>query len=85
MTLFIIQPTLERGKTTLPMLELKRPQMDRQKTSVDISERRASMFLHDEDHFTYVAALEIGTSYSGYAYCPRKDGKSVAKEIGKLT
>lgn len=39
------------------------------------------MFLHDEETFTYVAAIEIGTSYSGYAYCQRKDGKSIAKDI----
>ncbi|XP_045194396.2 heat shock 70 kDa protein 12A-like [Mercenaria mercenaria] len=46
-----------------------------------MSERRTSLFLNDEDNFTFVAALEIGTSYSGYAYCQRKDGKSIAKDI----
>lgn len=57
--------------------------MEKQNTTVDLTERRASMFLHDEDNFSYVAAIEIGTSYSGYAYCQRKQGKIVAKDIGK--
>lgn len=63
----------------------KQPQLlDKQNTFVnDVPDRRTSLFLHDEDNYSFVAALEIGTSYSGYAYSPRKDGKSVAKDIGK--
>jgi len=61
---------------------MKRPRVEKENTTL-VSGRRTSMFLHDDNVFTYVAAIEIGTSYSGYAYCPRKDGKSISKDIGK--
>jgi hypothetical protein len=82
--LTMLQLRLERNKTTLPMLDLKRPILKKETTSLNTSERRTSMFLEDKDKFTYVVALEVGTSYSGYAYAQRKDGKSIAKDIGSI-
>ncbi|XP_052818417.1 heat shock 70 kDa protein 12A-like [Mya arenaria] len=74
------RPKLERHKTTLPSITPRFPAVERQKTSVDI-EPRPAKFTEDKETFTHVAAIEIGTSYSGYAYAPRKEGKSVAKDI----
>ncbi|KAL4234287.1 hypothetical protein ACF0H5_005938 [Mactra antiquata] len=74
-------PRFERNKTTFPRLELQKNQITKQNTSLNLKEHRSSIFLKDEDNFAFVAALEIGTSYSGYAYCARKDNKNITKDI----
>jgi len=46
---------------------------------------RPTMFQEkDEGKYSYVAAIEVGTSYSGYAFAPRSKGRLNIKEIGKL-
>ncbi|XP_052233294.1 heat shock 70 kDa protein 12A-like [Dreissena polymorpha] len=76
-------PTLHRLKTTLPALNEKRPVIEKQNTAFNFTSHQPAVFMQDENSFTYVAAIEIGTSYSGYAYAPRKDGKLIAKDIDK--
>ena len=46
-----------------------------------MSRAKKSLFSHEEEGFGMVAAIEIGTSYSGFAYATKRDGKSIAQHI----
>lgn len=43
--------------------------------------RRKSLFNSDDDNYSMVAAIEIGTSYSGFAYATRRDSRPIGQHI----
>ena len=93
-TFFLLQrPKLERGKTVFPVIARAAVKLQKQNTSLDLKREptvvelkpRPTMFQEkDEGKYSYVAAIEVGTSYSGYAFAPRSNGRLNIKEIGKL-
>ena len=83
---YFIQIALERSRTTLSKTDaiLERQMSILKKKKPNLSKKRG-LFGENEGGFNFVAAIEIGTSYSGYAYCESRDGKAVTHQhIGSV-